>query len=161
MRFVRALPLAFIAGCVVLSPASLAQTPASSRPAVDARALLPSASAPDLAVAPAASGAGLTRNERKDATLKARQEGALKPAGEGAELRGESGTMAARPAKARDATTDERQAAVAGTAPPNAGTESASAPSVQKKQKKQTKKKTVTRASTAKAEALRQSGSSR
>ena len=131
MRFVRALRPVFVAGCVVaLSPALFAQTPASARASVDARALLPSASAPDPVVVLPANGAGLTRNERKDAALKARQEGTLKPAGEGAELRGE--TVAARAAKGRPAAVDERPAPLAVAATPSATTESASAPRAQK-----------------------------
>ena len=137
MRFVRALqPLLVAAGVVAVSSSAFAQSPEAMRRAVDARALLPSASAPDLVVAPAASGAGLTRSERRDAALKARQEGALRPAGEGAELRGETGTgtVAARAAKGRPAAADERPApSVLVAAAPSVATESASAPRVQKK----------------------------
>lgn len=76
-----------VAGCVVaLSGPVFAQT---AKPKVDARAMAPglqSASEP-AAAPPAAS--GLTRNQRQEAALQARQEGNLAPAGEAIDPRGE------------------------------------------------------------------------
>lgn len=79
-RLVPALTMTWLAA---VSPAVLAQTAEPVRPAVDVRSMLPSIAEPAAAASPA--GTGLTRNQRKDAALEARKEGALKPAGEGAE----------------------------------------------------------------------------
>lgn len=99
MVVIRALVPALVAGgALVVSPAILAQAVAPARPAVDARSMLPSIATPD-AVAPPAGKSGLTRDQRKDAALKARQEGTLKPAGEGAELRDDSATALAAQGK--------------------------------------------------------------
>jgi hypothetical protein len=84
--------------CVVVSPAILGQTAQSVRPAVDVRSMLPSVAEPAAAAPP--TGTGLTRNQRKDQALKAREEGALKPAGEGAELREDTASKLAAKSKA-------------------------------------------------------------
>ena len=92
MAWIRALaPIVFAAGAALAALPALAQsTPPpeakAKREKVDARAMVPGPQASDAAsdVRPAS---GLTRDQRKEATLQARQEGALQPAGDAADVR--------------------------------------------------------------------------
>jgi len=98
MQWIRALAPALVAGCAaVVSLSVVAQAPpAGARAPVDVRAMVPGPQASDAAAEPSPAASGLTRNQRKEAALQARQEGALQPAGEG-EPRGDK---AAAPASA-------------------------------------------------------------
>jgi hypothetical protein len=87
MKSIRALLPAFVAGCatvVSLSVAAQATPAAGLRQKVDVRAMVPGMQASDAASEPRPAASTLTRDQRKEATLQARQEGALLPAGEAA-----------------------------------------------------------------------------
>jgi hypothetical protein len=92
MAWIRALaPIVFAAGTALAGFPALAQSTSppeakAKREKVDVRAMVPGPQASDAAsdVRPAG---GLTRDQRKEATLQARQEGALQPAGDAAEVR--------------------------------------------------------------------------
>lgn len=128
MLGIRALGPALAAGCMVVASLSAVAQTAPSRTRVDARALVPGPQASD-AAGESRPAADLTRDQRKDATLKARQEGALRPAGEAPDLRGD------RPAPVAAATpeTAAPPSAVAAAAAP---TVVATAPTPPKKRKK-------------------------
>ena len=79
-------------GSIALPLAAQAQSAPTPRAKVDVRTMAPGPLSPEV-VAPAASASGLTRDQRKEATLQARQDGSLKPAGEAADP---IGTAAAR-----------------------------------------------------------------
>jgi hypothetical protein len=86
MQWIRALAPALVAGCAAaVSFSAVAQTaPAGARTKVDVRTMVPGPQASDAAAEPRPAG-GLTRNQRKEAALQARQEGVLQPAGEAAD----------------------------------------------------------------------------
>ena len=93
MVWIRAFaPIVFAAGAALAALPALAQsTPPppeakAKREKVDARAMVPGPQASD-AASDARPASGLTRDQRKEATLQARQEGALQPAGDAADVR--------------------------------------------------------------------------
>ena len=86
MPWFRVLAPAVVAGCAAIVSLSAAAQTASAveKPQkVDARAMVPAPQASD-AMADSQPAGGLTRDQRKEATLQARQQGALQPAGEAA-----------------------------------------------------------------------------
>jgi hypothetical protein len=91
MLRLRALSAFVIAAGMAL--ATLSAHPQSTPPAkvkrakVDARTMVPGPQASDAAASDARASSGLTRDQRKEATLQARQEGTLQPAGDTAEPR--------------------------------------------------------------------------
>jgi len=105
---------ALVAGCwIALSGSALAQ---ASRPALDARAMAPGLQAAPDPVSTPKPAAGLTRNQRQEAALQARQEGALAPAGEAADPRGDR--PAVPPARNRLAAATPPAPPVPAMAPP-------------------------------------------
>lgn len=87
MAWISALAPALAAGCMAFVSLSVsAQTaPADGkRQKVNVRAMVPGPQASD-AVGEPRPAAGLTRDERKEATLQARKDGTLQPAGEAAD----------------------------------------------------------------------------
>jgi len=90
MAWNRALaPIVFAAGAALAGLPALAQSTSppeakAKREKVDVRAMVPGPQASD-AASDARPAGGLTRDQRKEATLQARQEGALQPAGDAAE----------------------------------------------------------------------------
>jgi len=84
MTWIRALAPAVVAACTAIVSLSVPAQTASEvdkRQKVDARAMVPGPQAADAMAASQPAG-GLTRDQRKEATLQARQEGTLQPAGE-------------------------------------------------------------------------------
>jgi hypothetical protein len=97
MNQAKALTVTILAGwAALLGAATQAQTEPS--PSVDARSVEPSPGAPTAIEAPTSQ---LTRAQRKDAALQARQSGTLRPAGDAADLHDDIGTV---PAKAGSGT---------------------------------------------------------
>jgi len=92
MAWIRAFaPIVFAAGAALAGLPALAQSTSppeakAKREKVDVRAMVPGPQASDAASDVRPPG-GLTRDQRKEATVKARQEGALQPAGDAAEVR--------------------------------------------------------------------------
>ena len=87
---IRTLAPALLACCTaIFALTASAQTDSAvgKRQKVDARAMAPGPQASDAPADPAAPAKGLTRDQRKEATLQARQDGALRPAGEAADAR--------------------------------------------------------------------------
>ena len=131
MVWIRAFaPIVFAAGAALAALPALAQsTPPpeakAKREKVDARAMVPGPQASD-APSDARPASGLTRDQRKEATLQARQEGTLQPAGDTAEPREAkpaslaSGSGAARPAVAEAAPAARADPTAAAAASPGA-----------------------------------------
>ena len=97
MQWIRTLAPALVAGCTaVMSLSALAQAEPAGRvrPKVDVRAMAPGPQASDAAAEPKPAASGLTRDQRKEATLQARQDDTLLPAGEASELRSEKAASA-------------------------------------------------------------------
>lgn len=91
MAWIRAFATIVLAAGIVLAglPASAQSTPPAGkvkREKVDVRTMVPGPHASD-AASEARPVGGLTRDQRKEATLQARQEGTLQPAGDAAEPR--------------------------------------------------------------------------
>ena len=87
---IRTLAPALLACCtaiVALTASAQTESAVGKRQKVDARAMAPGPQASDAPADPAPPAKGLTRDQRKEATLQARQEGALRPAGEAADAR--------------------------------------------------------------------------
>ena len=86
MSWIRILAPAVVAGCTAIvslsAPARTVPT-VDKRQKVDARAMVPAPQASD-AMADSQPASGLTREQRKEVTLQARQERALQPPGEAA-----------------------------------------------------------------------------
>ena len=119
MVWIRAFaPIVFAAGAALAALPALAQsTPPpeakAKREKVDARAMVPGPQASD-AASDARPASGLTRDQRKEATLQARQEGALQPAGDAAEVReAKPAPLAPEGATARTAAADAAPASPA------------------------------------------------
>src|SRR4051812_1594009 len=104
MAWIRALMPVVLAGCCAAAAAQTASAPPAVREKVDVRAMVPGPQASEAATEPRTAG-GLSRDQRKEATLQARQEGSLQPAGDAAEARDVrpvvAGAEAARPISAK------------------------------------------------------------
>ena len=90
MAPIRTLAPALLACCtaiVALTASAQTESAVGKRQKVDARAMAPGPQASDAPADPAPPAKGLTRDQRKEATLQARQDGALRPAGEAADAR--------------------------------------------------------------------------
>ena len=90
MDSIRALTPLVLACCtaiVALSASAQSEPAAGKRQKLDIRAMAPAPQASEAAADPVPPANGLTRDQRKEATLQARQEGALQPAGEAADPR--------------------------------------------------------------------------
>ena len=90
MDSIRALTPLVLACCtaiVALSASAQSEPAAGKRQKVDIRAMAPAPQASEAAADPVPPANGLTRDQRKEATLQARQDGALRPAGEAADAR--------------------------------------------------------------------------
>ena len=87
---IRTLAPALLACCTAifaLTASAQTESAVGKRQKVDARAMAPGPQASDAPADPAPPAKGLTRDQRKEATLQARQDGALRPAGEAADAR--------------------------------------------------------------------------
>jgi hypothetical protein len=139
MVFRLELSRSLVAVCAaILSHAAVAQTaPPDKRPRVDVRSMAPGAQAPE-ALAEAKAASGLTRDQRKDAALQARQEGSLLPAGEATDPRGDKAApvvaKSGDPAPAAVSVAQPQPDAAAGTPPPTLV--AAAVPPAPKKRKK-------------------------
>ena len=134
MHRIRALAPVVLACCTaILSLAASAQTEPTvgKRQKVDVRAMAPGPQASD-AASPSPAASGLTRDQRKEATLQARQEGTLRPTGEAADPREAAppylpgavsapSPMPAAPAELEGAATPSTQLAAATASPVKKG----------------------------------------
>ena len=87
---IRTLAPALLACCTAifaLTASAQTESAVGKRQKVDAHAMAPGPQASDAPADPAPRAKGLTRDQRKEATLQARQDGALRPAGEAADAR--------------------------------------------------------------------------
>ena len=123
MTWNRALAAIVVAsGTAIAVLPALAQSTASSPPKrqkVDVRSMVPGPQAADAASEPRPAASGLTKDQRKEATLQARQEGTLQPAGDAAELRDARPTPPAGAPAELAATNPPHADRVATAAPPS------------------------------------------